>query len=128
MLRVENLRELQRKIRVVDKGLGPKLRLTNKAAAEVAQTGVDPLVPVGSGKLANSVGVVASQTSAAVKAGTAARVPYAGVINFGWPARGIEGKHFLEKGVAAKEQQIREKYDVEIRQFLNLIDTKRIGR
>jgi len=128
MLRVENLRELQRRIRVVDKGLGPKLRLTNKSAAEVAKTGVDPLVPVKSGRLANSVGVVASQTSAAVKAGSAARVPYAGVINFGWPAHNIEGAHFLEKGVAAREREIREKYDVEIRQFLDLIDTKRIGR
>lgn len=64
-------------------------------AADVAQeAGV--LAPVGeTGALRGSIRPGRAKNKAIVRAGTAARVPYAGVINYGWAARGIAATGFL---------------------------------
>lgn len=52
------------------------------------------VTPVLSGALVRDYVVRATKTEATLTVGD--RVDYAGVQNYGWPARGIEGKHFLE--------------------------------
>lgn len=86
-IRVDGLRELQAELRAVDRALPKQLREANKQAATVVADRAKVLVPVRSGRLRGSIGVRAGQRDAQVKAGSAARVPYAGPISFGWPGR-----------------------------------------
>lgn len=56
-------------------------------------------VPYRSGALAASIRAGRGKTKAVVRAGTAARVPYAGVQHYGWPARNITGHMFMVRGL-----------------------------
>lgn len=59
-------------------------------------------VPVRSGRLARSLRAGRGKTKAVARAG-AARVPYAPVIHYGWPARRIPARPFLSD--AAQREQ-----------------------
>lgn len=122
-IQVTGLIEMQAALRKADRDLPKQLRLINKEAATEAAEGVRPLVPVRTGRLARSVGVLAQQRGAAVKAGSAVRVPYAGPINYGWSARGIKAQEFLKRGVVSRIEQISEIYEEDIRKLLSSIDT-----
>ena len=61
-----------------------------------AATAAAGLAPHRSGRLAGTVQVVEARGRAVVTAGSAA-VPYAGPINYGWPARHIRAALFLER-------------------------------
>jgi hypothetical protein len=50
-----------------------------------------------------------AQTRASVKAGFK-RVPYAGVIHFGWPARGILPRPFLYDALDARRDEVMDAY------------------
>ena len=65
-----------------------------RIGAEIARDAV-VLAPVGeTGRLAASIRAGKAKTRATVSAGYA-RTPYAGVINYGWPARRIAPSYFL---------------------------------
>ncbi|OKH90477.1 hypothetical protein [Streptomyces uncialis] len=125
-VQVEGLNQLKRTLRTLkDKDLSKRVREVNKAAAELVQPDARRGVPQRTktpkdakkyrpGKLAKSVKVVASANSAAVKAGTAARSPYAGAIHFGFPRRGIKPNRFLYRAMARNSAQVSETYEREI--------------
>lgn len=115
-LRIEGARELQKSIRAMqDKDLRKELRLANKAAATVVADEAEIEAPVGpTGRLARSIGVLAGQSSATVKAGSAARVPYAAPIHFGWPARGIAANPFIYRALAKKSEEMSDIYEEKI--------------
>lgn len=128
-IEVENLRELQRGLRKIDKGLGSELRKVNKRAAEPIADEAAKRAPKGpTGRLAKSVGVKASQRSAAIKAGSASRVPYAGPVHWGWKNRPQGGFNpatpFLKDAVADKIDEARDVYEVDIRDFMKLIESR----
>jgi hypothetical protein len=91
-------------------GAKGRLRVLNLEAAEVVKQKADGLVPRRTGKLARSVRAAASQKSARVRAGYQ-RVPYAGPIHFGWPARGIRPNPFLYDALDARRGQVVEVYE-----------------
>ena len=64
--------------------------------AETASRVAVSFTPRRSGALAASVRPAAARNRATVTAGSA-RVPYAGVQNYGWPARGIPAVDFLAR-------------------------------
>ena len=108
-LEVEGLRTLNWKLgKLKDKSLSKELRAEYKEVAktvsEEAKTG--PVVPIVTGKLAKSIGPIVSQSSIGVKAGTNARVRYAGPVHFGWPARNQTAQPFLYAAVNVKEESI----------------------
>ena len=110
--KVDGLKELQKEIRQTeDVELKKQLRLANKEAAQVVADQAKVEVPRRSGRLARSIGVQASQTSALVKAGTAARVPYAGPIHFGWPKRNIRPQPFLYEAMDKRIGEVRKAYE-----------------
>lgn len=107
---VEGLRELQRAIRMAaDRDLKKQMRKANKDAAEVVKDKVE--TPKRSGRLQKSVGVRASNSSAKVKAGSPSRAPHAGPIHFGWPARGIKPRRFLNRALWETREKVRDTYD-----------------
>lgn len=140
-LEVENLRELQQALRKVkDTELPKALRAANKNMAQLVAEEALPHVPVGrTGRLKASVKAVGGARDAKVKAGTAARVPYAAAIhwgrlrgNVGSPPgnrRGtnmVKGRPFLWE---AKERVLQSgrgvaEYEAELKRILDVLRTR----
>ena len=98
-----------------------QLKEVNRKAAAVALPAVQALPPHGStGRLAGSVRVGATQKAGVIRAGRK-NVPYAGVINYGWPARHIKGSQFVNNGVASTEPQWSRLYEQFVNQTLNQV-------
>ena len=80
-----------------------ELKEVNRQAADIALPAVRSLAPRGkTGRLASSVRAGATQKAGVIRAGRKS-VPYAGVINYGWPARRIKPRLFVNNGVASTE-------------------------
>ncbi|MFJ8386220.1 HK97-gp10 family putative phage morphogenesis protein [Streptomyces sp. NPDC094438] len=125
-VQVEGLNQLKKTLRQLkDKDLSKAVRGVNKEAAELVKPDAQRGVPQHQrspkdskkyrpGKLAKSVKVVASANSAAIKAGTASRTPYAGAIHFGFPRRHIRPNRFLYRAMARNSDRVSETYEREI--------------
>ena len=125
-VKVEGLRDLQKQLRQAqDKDMQAALRKANKGAAEIVADEARNKVPVRSGRLKASIGARGSQRSATVKAGTAARVPYAGPIHFGWRARNITPQPFLYEALGEKWDNVYKDYEHQIQKLINELNTKR---
>ncbi|KOA64448.1 hypothetical protein BBM1114_08360 [Bifidobacterium breve MCC 1114] len=97
------------------------LKGVNREATDIALRSVLPLVPVGkTGHLKQSVRVGATMKAGVIRAGRKT-VPYAGVINYGWPARGIRPRLFVNNGVASSESMWQRPYKRFIEQTLKQI-------
>ena len=57
---------------------------------------IRPGIPVRSGRLSGTLRPNRAKSRATVTAGRAS-APYAGAINYGWPARGIAGSSFMQR-------------------------------
>ncbi|OKH99995.1 hypothetical protein A6A06_23535 [Streptomyces sp. CB02923] len=125
-VQVEGLTQLKKTLRQLkDKDLSKAVREVNKQAAELVKPDASRGVPqhrrtpkdakkYRPGKLAKSVKVVASANGASIKAGTAARTPYAGAIHFGYPKRHIRPNRFLYRAMARNSGRVSETYEREI--------------
>ncbi|MCX5153699.1 hypothetical protein OG914_06700 [Streptomyces sp. NBC_00291] len=118
--------DLQKNIRrLKDRELNNSVRAANKAAADMVKPEAEATAPKGRrdpksskrykpGRLAKSVKVTASAKGAQVKAGSAARVPYAAAIHFGYRKRGIRPNRFLYRAMARKSDDVAKTYEREI--------------
>lgn len=88
-----------------------------QAIGERAATSTAALAPHRSGRLSRSVGFLAYRGRAVVVAGSAS-VPYAGPINYGWPARHIRASLFLEHGADQIEHEAAELIEHEANQAI----------
>lgn len=84
-------KQLRKQLRSLDRSLLKDMRQANKDAAEVVARQAKIEVPRRTGRLAKSIGVLASQTKGQVRVGSAS-VPYAGPVHFGWPSRPNKAK------------------------------------
>ena len=75
------------------------------------------IVPTESGRLAGSIRPARTKNKAVVRAGSAS-VPYAGVINYGWPSRGIEGTGFLTDPANSNAAEYARQIDDAIRDLI----------
>lgn len=73
--------------------------------------------PVRSGKLDGTIRAGRGKTKAVVRAG-GARAPYAGVIHYGWPARGIQAQPFLVDALQAQRNNVLQALDTGIEEIL----------
>lgn len=97
-VRVEGLRNVTRALR----GLGLDVADLKDAFAAVSALGAQKVaarIPRRSGRLAGTARGNRAASRAVVTIGRAT-VPYAGAINYGWPARGISPAHFIAKADA----------------------------
>lgn len=112
---------VQGDVRLRIEGLGKTLRAMAKAGAEaedirelmhslgmIVVNAANP--PVVDGNLAGTLRAGRGKTKAVVRAG-GARVPYAGVIHYGWPARNIEPQPFLTDALQRTQGQILRELD-----------------
>lgn len=96
VVRVDGGRQLRAALRDMEDGLSD-LRTANAEAAAIAARAGQADAPRRSGLLAASVRPGATQSAALIRAGSA-RVPYAGVIHYGWADRHISPNPFLREG------------------------------
>jgi len=87
------------------KAMGLEVDDLKDAFSEIAKEGAEVaarFAPRKSGRLAGDIRGNRAQSKAVVTAGRAS-IPYAGPINYGWPARNITGSGFMQK--ASDEMQ-----------------------
>lgn len=90
------------------------IKAANKQAAEMVAEEGRVRVPRRTGRLAKSIKAQATQSSASVKAGSGKRVPYAGVIHFGWLRRHIRPRPFLYEALDHRLPEVYQAYDKQI--------------
>ncbi|GAA4155920.1 hypothetical protein GCM10022286_05560 [Gryllotalpicola daejeonensis] len=89
-VKIEGLRDVQKALRNAGADLADMSDLMHSIGQIIVQ---DAHVPVRSGRLARTLRAGKGKTKAVVKLGSA-RVPYAGIIEYGWPQRHIRtGDH-----------------------------------
>lgn len=103
-IRIENLKKIIRQMEKAGADAQDMKDLMYEVGTLVVN-GAAGLVPVRSGRLAGNIRASKAKTKAIVRAG-GARVPYAGVIHYGWPAHNIVANEFLDKAREDRKQQI----------------------
>lgn len=76
-----------------------------------------------SGALAGSIKASNTKNKSNIRAGSA-KVVYAGVQNWGWPAHSITGMHYLDGAAAAKRQEVVHALDEELGSLIRKLDLK----
>lgn len=118
-LQVSGLREIQRAVRDADPAVKRAVRDTLKEAAAIVAEEGRRRAPVRSGRLAGSIRPGATSTVGYVQAGTGARVPYAGVIEFGWRRHNIAPHPYLFPAADAKADAVSDAFDRGISETLS---------
>lgn len=77
--------------------------------------------PRASGTLAGTLRAGRGKTKAVVRAG-GARAPYAGVVHYGWPARGLSPQPFLSDALQRKRSDVFRALDQGVSQILKSND------
>jgi carbon monoxide dehydrogenase subunit G len=98
MAEIVKIRGLREVVRSLDQYAGAvdDLKEANAAIGSKVSKDAATIAPKSSGALASTIRGNRAKSSVQIKAG-GARVPYAGVIEYGWPARNIEAQSFLRK-------------------------------
>lgn len=102
-VRVEGLSRLRRTLRKAGHDL-EDLKDVNAAVAAIVVQAAGAYAPRRTGALAASPRPSRAKARARVLAG-GARVPYAGPIHWGWPARNIQAQPWLSQAAQATEPQ-----------------------
>lgn len=98
-----------------------ELKEVNRRAADIAKPEAVARAPRGkTGKLAGSIRVGATQKAGIIRAGRKT-VLYAGPINYGWPARHIKPRTFVNDAVAGTEAQWAKEYEQFVKKTMNQI-------
>jgi HK97 gp10 family phage protein len=92
-IRLEGQAQFRRQLRLLSDGT-EDLKEAHTDAAKLVENEARPNVPVRSGALQGSLRSSGTKTRGVVRVGFA-RVPYAGVVHFGWPARNIAPQPFI---------------------------------
>jgi hypothetical protein len=100
-VRVEGLRELRRGLKQLGEDCRD-LKDANAATAAIVATAAAARAPHRTGRLAASIRGNRAVGKAVVRGG-GARVPYAGPVHWGWPARHITGQPFISEAAVATE-------------------------
>lgn len=97
-----------------------ELKAVNRQAAQIALPAVTGRTPVRTGKLKRSIRVGATRRAGVIRAGGKA-VPYAGPLNYGWPAHHITPRLFVNNGVATSENAWMRVYEQFVEQTMKQV-------
>ena len=121
---MEGLKELRRDMRrIANSDLNQELRDANKEIAERIVGRALPNVPVRTGRLKATVRALGNLGGAVGKAGGAA-VPYAAVIHWGSPKRGIARRPFLRDAADSVESGVVDDYERRINRLLEKVSAE----
>lgn len=111
-VKLEGTKELQDLLIKLGKDLESNSELNEELSSNLAQK-ASSIAPRLTGSLASSIVGNPSPQKAQIVAGSAA-VPYAGVIEYGWPAKNIQAQPYLNKTVNSNMGYIIERYNQSI--------------
>ena len=83
VIKVEGIKTLQQKLKLLEDGSQKKLRLVMNVAAEIVAQGARNLAPVKTGDFKASIRAASQQRYAVVAEGNNTNVKYAGAMDFG---------------------------------------------
>lgn len=86
-IEVQGTKVIIKRLKQMDDGVVQELKKVYFYSAERVARNAEPRIPVRSGRLKGSLRVTATKRGGYVRAGSKARVPYAGPVHFGWPTR-----------------------------------------
>lgn len=118
-IKVEGARNLRRTLKRAGNNLDD-LKDAHAAVGAIVVAAGRTGAPRRSGALAGSVRASRAAASATVRAG-GARTPYAGVIHWGWPGRGITAQPWLSTAATATEPAWTAAYQQAVDQVLSTI-------
>lgn len=101
LVQVDGARELRRTLRAAGDDL-EDLKAANLQAAQIAATAARARAPRLTGQLAGDIRASGTKTAGTIRAGRK-KIPYAGPIHWGWPARGIEARPYITEGAQRTE-------------------------
>jgi hypothetical protein len=113
---VEGVKEVIDSLKKLNKDLESNIELNKELSTTLSQK-ASAMAPVLTGALASSVKGNPSAEKAQILAGSAA-VPYAGVIEYGWPDRNIDAQPYLNPAVNDNMGYIIEKYNDSIQKAI----------
>lgn len=119
-VRVKGLNECLSALRKLGADMDELKDANKELSTEIADK-ASAQAPVRTGRLASSVRGTRQQKRVRIKAG-GARVPYAGVIEYGWPARGIVAQPFLRRTSFENKDYIKETYEENIQSLIKKYD------
>lgn len=117
---IDGVKEVQTSLDKIEKNIRENLALNKELSSTIAQK-ASALAPRLTGALASSVVGNPSAEKAQIVAGSAA-VPYAGVIEYGWPAKNKQAKPYLNKAVNDNLIYIIQKYEDSIKDIVKKYD------
>ena len=118
---IVGLRETQKALKSLGDATKKELKPTHLRAAQIVVNAAAPFVPFRTGALGTSMRAAATMTSGRVRLGNA-KVPYAGAIHFGWPARHIEPQPFIYDTLDGRRDVIAALYRERIFQLVRKYD------
>lgn len=113
---VNGIKEVTDSLKKLNKDLESNIELNKELSTNLSQK-ASAMAPVLTGALASSVKGNPSAEKAQILAGSAA-VPYAGVIEYGWPDRNIDAQPYLNPAVNDNMGYIIEKYNDSIQKAI----------
>lgn len=117
---IQGVKEVKDSLDKMARDLESNLDLNKELSTTLAQK-ASALAPRLTGALASSVVGNPSAEKAQIVAGSAA-VPYAGVIEYGWPDRNIDAQPYLNPAVNDNMGYIIEKYNDSIKKAIQKYD------
>lgn len=97
------------------------LKAAFKRIGSMVASDAQSLAPHLSGTLAGSIRPSNTKNKAVIRAG-GARIPYAGVQNYGWPRHNIEGTHFMQTAVERNQGKAVNMMDEELSSLIRRLD------
>lgn len=107
-IKATGVKELRRELRKMGNDL-EDLKALNLDVATLVSDRAKDIVPRRTGTLADTIRPAGTKTAGRVRAGFK-RVPYAGVIHFGFPARRIEPQPFLYDALDQRRDEVLDRY------------------
>ena len=117
---IQGIKEVTDSLKKLGKDLESNIELNKELSTSLSQK-ASALAPRLTGALASSVVGNPSAEKAQILAGSAA-VPYAGVIEYGWPAKNREARPYLNPAVNNNMGYIIEKYNDSIQKAIQKYD------
>lgn len=117
---IQGIKEVNASLDKIEKGIQNNKSL-NKELSDTLSKKASAMAPKLTGALASSVVGNSSAERAQIVAGSAA-VPYAGVIEYGWPDRNIKAQPYLNKAVNDNLGYIVKKYEDSIQDIVKKYD------
>lgn len=119
LVRVEGAAQLRKTMKAAGADLADLAAVNKRTAAKVATT-AGGTVPRRTGMLGATIRPAGTRTAAIVRAGKAS-VPYAAVIEFGWPGHHIEPQPYVTSAAHDTEPEWTGYYEQEIAKIVDSI-------